>query len=225
MPVIDLSLTAALKTDTLPEGLLTLDLGLYEGEISLADPLRYYATMRAIDHYKWRSHQPLCLFTMKAPLRQLIRPADLVDRFPEWQKDHPEGDSELFARDILVDFLQLLMPAFPEEAPLSVSLDERFYDPAVFLRLAHPAKWAELYAGAPATAAMLLPPAEEMRLPIYEELDLLAKAHNITYFLAEEQFYQSWQGIDVVYVTRYLSSRGERALKGFKAALGRVEHL
>lgn len=222
MHAIDLSLTAELKTDALPEGALTVDLGLYEGQLSLTDPLRFHATMRAIDHYKWRSNQPICLFTMKAPLSQLIRPVDLIERFPEWQKDHNEGDIELFARDMLVDFLQLLMPAFPEEAPLSVTLDSQFYDEAVFLRLSHPAKWAELYAGQPATTAMLLPPAEEIRLSIYEEIAALAKAHNITYFLTEEQFHHSWQGLDVVYVTRHLSSRGERALKGFEAALGKV---
>lgn len=224
--MIDVSHTADLGNKTLPSGPLELNLGLYEGDLALSDPLRFHALQRALDHYKWPSQGEIILFRMSAPLKNLIRPKERFERFEEWQNDHPEGDEELFARDLLVHFLELLMPSFPEECQLSVILDEQGYDKAAFLRLAHPGRWSGLFQFQPTSnEAFLLPPADDERMSAYKEMADAAHQANISLFIPEENLPSYWAGIDRIYVSQAVSSQGLRSLKGFEAAQGEIVFL
>lgn len=220
--LIDLRLSADFHGALIQQEEGELELGLYEEALSLTDPLRFHAIQRALDFCQWPPKVRLTLFRMTAPLRALIRPADAA-RFEEWQKDHPEGDADLFARDMLVNFLELLMPSLPEEAELSVILDKKAYSPAIFLRLAHPGRWASLVTlSSHGPEAILLPPANDENLASYEQVARLAEELSCPHFITEEELHNSWAGLDRLFVTKAISNQGLRALKGFEAAQGEV---
>ena len=222
MPIIDLSLTSDLNME-LSEGPLELNLGLDEGGLALSDPMRFHALQRALDHYKWPAQAEIILFRQKGPLRDLIHPKERIERLEEWQKDHPEGDEELFARDLLVHFLELLMPSFPEESQLSVILEPKGYERATFLRLAHPTHWSGLYSlKKEGSAAILLPPADDENLLSYEKVVAVAEKFSLNSYVPEENLPFFWSGIDQLYATDVISSKALRSLKGFEAAQGEV---
>ncbi|MCX6994339.1 MAG: hypothetical protein NTY13_00630 [Chlamydiae bacterium] len=222
MPIIDLSLTSNLNKE-IPKGPLEVNLGLYEDDLALSDPMRFHALQRAIDQYQWPTKEEIILFRQKGPLKNLIRPKERIERFEEWQSDHPEGDEELFARDLLVHFLELLMPSFPEESKLSVILEPKGYDKATFLRLAHPTSWVGLYnLKKEGSEVILLPPVDDQRLSSYEKVVALAEQFSLDSYVPEENLPLYWSEIDRIYVTYSVSNKAIRTLKGFEAAQGEV---
>ena len=224
MKTIDLSLTSDLNWKiNSNDKHLELELGLYNGSLSLLDPLRVNSLIEAFKNLP--AVESYTLFRMTESLSKLIRAVDL-EIFARWQNEHPEGDLELFARDLLVDLLRQLAVFLPEEARLfavNVSSNQSFTHN---LRLCHQAAWAPVeLIGNPKKSGLglCLPPLADERLSSYEILvkamDFLQRPFKL---LAEEEIHSHWGDLQEIAITPINSPSLFRILKGFEVTDGKI---
>ncbi|MDB2613856.1 hypothetical protein N9Y92_01705 [Chlamydiales bacterium] len=187
--------------------LWTLDLGLDRLQFPLKDQAQFSGLKLSVNHF-------FDLIPEEHILGVILYQGDLFDTFEK--------------RNQMADYLDLLMESVPKNIPLHLEFNpgtkhpirnRQFASQEVFHRFI--VKGETDSKNAP--LGVLLPPKEETRLEIYEELEKFVENQAPYRMIYESELINMWHGLDHLIIhPETITTEGLRMVKGFLAAGGEL---
>ncbi len=214
------------------------DLGLHESYFPLEDELHFQALSTALIHFTkeiWPRfpESKAILYRGSADFSSFFQWTERQEEnYEVWKRERPRlpeiHRKRLFCAEAFATYFQMLAHRLPDELPLTLVLDvQNTGTLAETLHLLSPERFAHFIVDSgfhfTSSLGVCFPGDEECSGEVIEKIDALSKELPSFRPVYEPLLTEQWEGLDELIVFKEaLTAWGERKLKGFQAAGGKV---